>query len=1064
MDGLDERVGVEMEFGNPPAEYRGMPFWAWNCCMTEEKVEASLEAISQMGMGGAFFHCRTGMDMTYLGEEFMGMMRYAHETAKGKGLLTGLYDEDRWPSGFGGGYVTRQERFRSRYLVFSPEELPLCEEVAGTEFKSSAEPVPSGKRRFLASYRVRLSEGCLAGYERELPGEVADDEGINGEGHRWFAYLEVSGDHPWFNNQAYVDTLNPEAVAEFIRITYEAYDREFGDEFGGEIPFIFTDEPQFSFKSQLGYAGEMRRVTIPYTDDFEESFLEAYGESFLDHLPEIFWELPEGRVSLTRYRYHDHVCERFTRAYADQIGAWCRKHGIKLTGHMMREPFLEGQTMALGEAMRAYRSFDVPGIDMLCDRRELTTAKQAQSAVHQYGCQGMMSEIYGVTGWDFDFRGHKLAGDWQAALGVTCRVHHLTWTSMAGEAKRDYPASIGSQSPWYREYPMVEDYFARLNTVLRRGEPVVRVGVIHPIESYWLFWGPKEQTQDIREEMEERFGNLVKWLLYGLVDFDFLAESLLEEWQQEGECGFSAGAMRYDAILVPGCVTLRSHTLERLEEFAKRGGRVVFAGEIPVLVDGVPDERPGRLAGRCAAVPFSKRRILESLEEERLLDIRDKEGRRSDRLLYQMRQDGDTRILFVSHSEKSENPDLAVEENYLIRMKGLWNVVRLRPEDGSKESVKCIRCVGGEMWKEVTSWAVSGYEHDSFLYLMTPVRGADEADEVEVEGKVEVEAQEGIEEMSLEAIPAVVPVLLDEPNVLLLDLAEYAFDDGPWQPEEEILRIDNRFRRELGLPLRTEAFAQPWVVDKGGEAEGGHRLKLKFSIQSVCEVKDVSLALEWANGMTICWNGETVSREPESWYVDRDMRKVKLPPLMAGKNLLEVAMDFGARCHTEAMYLLGDFGVSVHGRTCRVEEPVRELGFGDICRQGLPFYGGTIRYQIPLETVEKQECFSVSASAFKCPAIAVSVDGEKQGIIAYSPYRLRISCEEPGTHVLELAAYGNRHNTFGPLHNCNRTELWIGPDAWRTKGTSWAYEYQLKPAGILKSPVIMRSKNGGEAI
>lgn len=77
---------------------------------------------------------------------------------------------------------------------------------------------------------------------------------------------------------------------------------------------------------------------------------------------------------------------------------------------------------------------------------------------------------------------------------MTVRVHHLTWTSMAGEAKRDYPASIGYQSPWYKEYPLIENYFSRLNTVLSRGKAVVKVGVIHPIESYWLYWGNKEQS------------------------------------------------------------------------------------------------------------------------------------------------------------------------------------------------------------------------------------------------------------------------------------------------------------------------------------------------------------------------------------------------------------------------------------------------------------------------------------------------------------------------------------------------------------------------------------------
>ena len=123
-------------------------------------------------------------------------------------------------------------------------------------------------------------------------------------------------------------------------------------------------------------------------------------------------------------------------AYCDQIGAWCREHGILMTGHMMSEQTLESQSDSVGEAMRAYRSFTLPGVDQLCDGREFTTVKQAASAAHQQGCPGVASELYGVTNWDFDFKGHKLQGDWQAALGVTVRVPHLYWCSMHGESKR----------------------------------------------------------------------------------------------------------------------------------------------------------------------------------------------------------------------------------------------------------------------------------------------------------------------------------------------------------------------------------------------------------------------------------------------------------------------------------------------------------------------------------------------------------------------------------------------------------------------------------------------------
>lgn len=74
---------------------------------------------------------------------------------------------------------------------------------------------------------------------------------------------------------------------------------------------------------------------------------------------------------------------------------------------------------------------------------------------------------------------------------------------------------------------MIEDHFARLNTVLTRGTPEVKVGVIHPIESYWLYWGPQDKTAIKREELENNFKNITEWLLFGLIDFDYIAESLL---------------------------------------------------------------------------------------------------------------------------------------------------------------------------------------------------------------------------------------------------------------------------------------------------------------------------------------------------------------------------------------------------------------------------------------------------------------------------------------------------------------------------------------------------------
>ena len=166
----------------------------------------------------------------------------------------------------------------------------------------------------------------------------------------------------------------------FIEITYESYNRTIADEFDRTVPSIFTDEPQFSHKGTLKFAKDCEDVTLPWTDDLADTFRAAYGEDLIAGIPELIWELPDGKVSVIRYHYHDHICERFTEAFADNCGKWCRDHHLKLTGHMMEEPTLRiadrrpGRGHALVSRVRAARHRHAV-------RRALSTprAKQTQS-------------------------------------------------------------------------------------------------------------------------------------------------------------------------------------------------------------------------------------------------------------------------------------------------------------------------------------------------------------------------------------------------------------------------------------------------------------------------------------------------------------------------------------------------------------------------------------------------------------------------------------------------------------------------------------------------------------
>ena len=135
---------------------------------------------------------------------------------------------------------------------------------------------------------------------------------------------------------------------------------------------------------------------------------------------------------------------------------------------------------------------------------------------------GMLSELYGVSRWNYDFRKYKIHGDWQAALGVTIRVPHLSMYSMKGEAKRDYPASIFYQSPWYKKHNVVEDHFARVNTALTGGKQICDIAVIHPIESFWMLYGSIVRDAKKRLQMDMHFKKLTEMLLKRGFDFHFI--------------------------------------------------------------------------------------------------------------------------------------------------------------------------------------------------------------------------------------------------------------------------------------------------------------------------------------------------------------------------------------------------------------------------------------------------------------------------------------------------------------------------------------------------------------
>lgn len=1014
-------------FENPTSEYRGAPFWAWNCKLEKETLKKQIGYFKEMGFGGFHMHSRTGMATPYLGEEYMDMVRFCVEEAKAQDMMAWGYDEDRWPSGFGGGFVTKDKRNRSRELLWTKEK---------REGFLPGRPNGRAEEGYLIGCYdiVRRADGCLDSY-KEIKAEA------EAQGEKWYAYLRVAGDQSWFNNEAYVDTLYKPAIEQFCQVTHEKYKEKVGEYFETLIPSFFTDEPKVTYKKTFDRPEDGRNLVIGWTDDLPDTFQRRYGEDLIAGIPELFWELPDGRISTVRYHYHRHIAERFTESYVDTIQDWCAENGVALTGHMIKEPTLKSQSTAIGEMELPLSHFGLPGLDMLSDEREYTTAKQAQSVAHQRGREGVVSELYGVTNWDFDFRRHKLGGDWQAALGVTVRALHHAWMSMGGDSKRDYPASIFYQSPWYKEYPMIEDHFARVSTALSRGKCIVRIGVIHPVESMWMYFGPNVQTAPMKNHLDEAFQLVTEALLFGQMDFDYIGESVLAEVGANEGGQLRVGEMAYDAVVVPNCLTLRNSTYEFLKKFKEGGGTLIFAGDLPEYIDARPSKLPEELTKEAVCVPLEKLALLKALKPFSEVEILNGNGNRHGKMIYQLRQDGEDKWLFTVYGQKKVRYDTDGPSKIIIKLPGEWIPILYDTMTG-----KIFR-VAYSVKDGATYVNRSVAVHDSILMRFTKDAALAESFPEE---PMPFAKEKGVGVRAVEARK--VPVTLEEPNVCLLDIFEYKIDDGAYQPLEEILRIEDTVRAACGLsPKGGAAYmgAQPWTY---GEIQADHTLSLRMQLESEVALESVELALEHPEDTTVSWNGVLVETRVTGYYVDEQIQKIGLGSVKKGTNTLEISYPLGEVTAIEACYLLGDFGVRLEGAFPVLTAAVTHLAYGDITAQGLPFYGGNLTYHIEKETVGDGLC--VHAPYFRGSLIGVTIDGNRAGNIALAPYTVALPDIKEGSHKIDLTLFGTRVNTFGALHNCSENTTWFGPPAWRSGADSFSYEHKPKRQGILKTPEI----------
>ncbi|MDY2900630.1 MAG: hypothetical protein SOT09_01245, partial [Candidatus Borkfalkiaceae bacterium] len=804
----------------------------------------------------------------------------------------------------------------------------------------------------------------------------------------------------FYNGNTYVDTMNPDAIKEFFARTHEVYEKRMGELFGGVIKGVFADEPHRGcFFNGFGQSGADASQRFPYTGRLFAAYKAKFGESIEDKLPEIAFRRKGEEFSVYAYRYTDVCLDLFINAFFIPYSEYCKKRGLKFTGHLLNEDNLAGQALMCGDLAACYYYMDEPGIDNLGSvATHFSAVKTCASVAEQFGKKRVVSELYGATGWQTPFARYKAIGDWQALLGVNSRCPHLSWYTMKGESKRDYPASISVQSAWWEDYAYVEDYFARLSMSLS-GESLAETLVIHPVESIWGlprlggFSAPFTAKSPLFCEIEKKYRAFGEALVFGGVEFDYGSERLIGKFASVKGKTFILGERSYKRVVVYGLYTIRKETLSLLRDFAAYGGELIFGGGYPSVVGG--EKYDGGFFGEY--IEGGEAEVASQIEKRQTFPVKTTATSGVMRRLKGKSEFSEFTLALVNTDrEKSGNAFVKIADGYVMQAFD----ARSGRIDEEKYS------------GEVSYDLAEAEEKILFINRCAVTSGGNRKSDETTKKSVykSVNAEKTIRTTSAirtekVGLPAEFSYKLSEPNALVLDRAE-AFIDEKHAFSGEMILIDDYLRKNFNLPPRGRNMYQPWFREDKCEKR---RIKLYIRFFAEQIPSSVRLVGEDLDKWRFLLGGKTLSGEiTDGYMIDRCFSAMKINSslIKIGENVLEAQCDFDGSPAIENFYLSGNFGVSLRGEYAAITALPKKITLGDIGEQGLPFYTGKITYKLPLEKGE----YEISV-CYGGATLAVGFGGEN---MAFPPYRATFaSCgesDEPLTLTL------SRKNLFGTLH------------------------------------------------
>jgi hypothetical protein len=1004
---------LKSQFKNPPAEYTTAPFFVWNADITSDEIDKDLISFKNAGSSQVFIHPRPGLITEYLSESWFKLYQHAVEKGKEHGMNIWIYDENSYPSGFGGGHV--------------PAEMPESYNKGQGLQMSKFEILPDTCNKYFLCLKEEN------GIYRDITASLNNEKGKPG---KYFLFSKTyNRKSDWYGGFSYVDLLYPGVTQKFIEVTMTGYEKYLGTEFGKTIPGIFTDEPQI--ESPGG---------IRWTPDLFDVFMQKWHYDLKTQLPSLYEEV--GDWKKIRHNYTQTLLQLFIDRWSKPWHNYCEAKDLKFTGHYWEHEWPNMRPG--GDNMAMYAWHQVPAIDMLFNQWDDSTTKaqfgnvrsvkELASAANQTGKQRKLSETYGGSGWDLTFTDMKRNGDWEYALGVNLMNQHLTYFTLAGARKYDYPPTFDYHEPWWNNYKYLNTHYARLSLALSSGRQINDILIIEPTTSAWLY-DSYAQPDKKYAEIGQSFQTLITKLEKSQVEYDLGSENIIKDMGSISNGKFVVGHASYSRVVIPPMVeNLDRTTFELLEKFVLKGGTLLTFSS-PTRLDGSESEEVKNFFSGKKDMIFKidnlSGEVINKYFSNNNLNF---EGSTGGTLYHHRRILSDGQIIFLVNSSLNEKLNGSLKTN-------------------GKDALEMNTLSG-----EILGYPNSQTGKDLSLSYSIPPAGSlllfiSDAGKSEYTVPAKTDNFKSVESSTP------LKITRNEDNVLMIDFCDIEVGNENTKDLNTYYAADKVFKYygfKNGNPWNTSVQFRRNIVDRDTFGPTtGFSATYNFSLKGKFDFSKIKAVVERPDLWNVAVNGIQVKPENGKWWLDRSFGVFNIGlAVRPGDNTLTLkASPMKVNAEIEPVYILGDFTVKPAEKGWNIEAPASAYSIGSWRSQGLPFYSWGISYSKEFNIEKADGKWKVALGKWNGTISEVKVNGQSATVIAFPPYKSDITAlVKPGLNKIEITVIGSLKNLLGPHHN-NPKPGFVSPWTWRNVKTYPAgKDYHMLDYGLFDDFTLLNGK------